>query len=206
MLSLEWGEFHRVPHPSIYSVERHRDTCRQSRGGGSRGRWPAIVGAAWPYDPPPLDPRVLVAPLRWLHNRHMLIFRQHMLEWRSKCVTSGLFNPCVANLVRLSIDPSIGLWLVEEVFPRITEVVGGRGGTKWGRAVPRWRWPAPHYGPMATCHVHLLVHSMFVTFLGEFCIYYIQIILQAQVELGEFETIMYHFMCHFIWFLVERWW
>jgi hypothetical protein len=42
------------------------------------------------------------------------------------------------------------------------------------------------YGPVAPCHVHFLHMSMFVTILVYFChISYIQIILQAQVELGE---------------------
>ena len=47
-------------------------------------------------------------------------------------------------------------------------------------------------GPSASCHVHVLHVSMFGTILAYFChISCIQIILQAQVELGKIKTKFY---------------
>jgi hypothetical protein len=67
-------------------------------------------------------------------------------------------------------DMNQGFSLVEEVLPWITDMAWGRVGARWGRAAPRWHRPALAYGPMVPCHVHISC---------------IQIILQAQVELGE---------------------
>jgi hypothetical protein len=76
--------------------------------------------------------------------------------------------------------------LVEEELPRITDVAGYQSGARWGWAAPRWHRLALTYGFGATCQVPLLHESMFVTILAKFChISYIQIILQAQVELGK---------------------
>jgi hypothetical protein len=69
---------------------------------------------------------------------------------------------------------------------RISDMEKCQGGTRWGRAAPRWHQAVLACGPRWPCHVHLLPWSMFVTILAKIChISYIQIILQAQVELGE---------------------
>ena len=63
--------------------------------------------------------------------------------------------------------------------------LGGPGGSHVGPSgVANW--------PSASCHVHLLHVSIFVTILAYFChISCIQIILQAQVELGKIKTKFY---------------
>ena len=55
-----------------------------------------------------------------------------------------------------------------------------------GQAVPLCGRPMGPSGPKASCHVPLLHMSIFVTFLAKlWYVSCIQIILQAQVELGE---------------------
>jgi hypothetical protein len=83
-------------------------------------------------------------------------------------MTMGPWIHVLQILVVDQTDLSLGILLVEEVLPRIVDVVGGRGGTRCGRAAPRWHRPALTYGHAASCQVHLLVHFIFVTFLAYF--------------------------------------
>jgi hypothetical protein len=74
------------------------------------------------------------------------------------------------------------LWRLVEQLPWISDVagpLGTPGDTHVGLA-------SVASGPLAPCRVHLLPMSIFVTNLHKFCYNYcIQIILQAQMELGE---------------------
>jgi hypothetical protein len=94
-------------------------------------------------------------------------------------MTMGPWIHVLPILAANQTDVNQGFSFVKEVLPQITDVAGGLAG-------PRWHRLALAYGPVAPYYVHLLLMSMFVTILAYFChISYIQIILQAQVELGE---------------------
>ena len=94
----------------------------------------------------------------------------------------------MASPARPSVETNLDqrFLLAVEELPRIGEVAKFQVGTRWGRVAPRWRRVALAYGPRWPYHVHLLPWSMFVTILAKVChISHIQIIIQAQVELGE---------------------
>ena len=93
----------------------------------------------------------------------------------SKSMTMG---PWIHRHPILSVDQTAlngRFSLALEQLPRIGDMAWPLVGRA---ALPSW--------PKAPCHVHLLHMSIFVTILAKlWFISYIQIILQAQVELGE---------------------
>jgi hypothetical protein len=171
-MRLEWDDFHRAPHPSIYSVEWCGGTCRLQEAGG----------VARPLDAPPLHPRALVAPPRRFEDSTWwnLDMKSVVKSVKSsKCMTMGPW--ITVNKSCPLIKPT---WM--EASHWLTRRSHGSvkwQGHRWGRAVPLWGRAAPAYGPSACCHIHLFQMFMFVTILAYFC--HIFLILQAQMELGE---------------------
>jgi hypothetical protein len=100
----------------------------------------------------------------------------------SKCMTMG---PWIHREQILSLDQTDldgGFPLAKEEIPRISDVARPQVGLGDALVGPS----GACLGPLACCHVHLVQMFMFVTILAYFCyISCTQIILQAQVELGE---------------------
>jgi hypothetical protein len=170
-MRLEWGDFHHAPHTSIYSVEQCGVLIGCRRHGGAThpwmhrlcilGRWLLLQGGC-------------EDSMWWSLDRKSVE--------SSKCMTMGPWI-CHEQILSLDqIDLDGGFPLAEEEIPRISDVAGPQvepGGALVGLDDASL-WALGLLSCPLVWNVHICHHF------GLFChISCIQIILQAQVELGE---------------------
>jgi hypothetical protein len=128
-IRLEWGDFHRAPHPSIYSVEWCGGTCRlQEAGASSDGM--GVSAGPWMHHLCILG-RWLVLQCGCEDSTWRNLDRKSVVKLveSSKCVTMGPWIHHEQILSHDHTDLDRGFPLAEGEIPWISDVVGPKVGS-----------------------------------------------------------------------------